>query len=174
MAGGRIADRLLRSGHIAARVHVAAAAYVLAIVAFLPALASHDLAVAMPFYVVGAAGLSAANAPLNAARLDIMHGRLWGRAEAVRTVAQLAAIASAPLLFGFVANLLGGALAPTFAIMLVPLGLSAFMLWRAGRTYPRDVATAAASAEAPPERHAAGHEQRRRPAQRPHPPAARR
>jgi hypothetical protein len=37
------------------------------------------------------------------------------------------------------------ALAYTFLIMLAPVAISGFVLLRARRTYPRDVATAAAS-----------------------------
>ena len=35
----------------------------------------------------------------------------------------------------------------TFAVMLLPLAASAYFLYRALATYPRDVATAAASAK---------------------------
>jgi len=77
---------------------------------------------------------------------------LWGRAEAVRTFLRSLAQALAPLLFGAVADhVFGGGrsgLQWTFAIMLVPLLASAWLLLRALRSYPRDVATAAASARA--------------------------
>jgi MFS family permease len=92
--------------------------------------------------------LSAQNPPLNAARLDIMPAPLWGRAEGVRTFLRTAAQALAPMLFGFTSDYVFGggqhALRWTFLVMLVPLAVSALYLFRALRTYPRDVATAAA------------------------------
>ena len=48
-----------------------------------------------------AVGMGGANPPLDAARLDIMHSRLWGRAESVRNFIQTLLKSSAPLLFGY-------------------------------------------------------------------------
>jgi hypothetical protein len=95
--------------------------------------------------------LAAQNPPLDAARLDIMVPLLWGRAEGVRTFLRTLAQAFAPLLFGAVSDhVFGGGrsgLQWTFAIMLLPLAASAYFLFKGLRTYPRDVATAAASRE---------------------------
>ena len=97
--------------------------------------------------------LSAQNPPLDAARLDIMPPYLWGRAEAVRTFLRGIAQALAPLLFGAVSDhVFGGGrsgLQWTFVVMLLPLLASAYLLFRALRTYPRDVASAAAISVAP-------------------------
>jgi len=107
-----------------------------------------------------AAGIGGANPPLDAARLDLMHSRLWGRAEAVRTFLRSALEAIAPLLFGYVSTLFGAhtgglgshrrrrtrgsGLDATFLIMLLPLTVAGLLLvLRARSTYPRDVATAA-------------------------------
>jgi FtsH-binding integral membrane protein len=61
-------------------------------------------------------------------------------------------MALAPLLFGAVSdNVFGGGRAGlqwTFVVMLVPLAASAWLLFKARRTYPQDVATAAAVAGA--------------------------
>jgi hypothetical protein len=66
----------------------------------------------------------------------------------MRTAAQ----ALAPLLFGAVSDYVFGGgrtgLQWTFTVMLLPLAGSAFLLFTALRTYPRDVATAAASVSA--------------------------
>jgi hypothetical protein len=74
---------------------------------------------------------------------------LWGRAEGVRTFFRTSAQALAPVLFGGMSDIVFGsrtdALQLTFLVMLLPLALSAVMLYRAMRTYPRDVATAAAA-----------------------------
>lgn len=93
--------------------------------------------------------LAAANPPLDAARLDVMPPLLWGRAEGVRSVLRLGAEAAAPLLFGFVAeHVFTGAagLQYTFLVMLVTPVAAGTVLWFGRRTYPRDVATADASA----------------------------
>jgi hypothetical protein len=60
--------------------------------------------------------------------------------------------AFAPLLFGAVSDYVFGGgrsgLQWTFLIMLLPLAASAYFLFKALDTYPRDVATASASARA--------------------------
>ena len=87
-------------------------------------------------------------------------------AEGVRTVPYMLAFAFAPLLFGFISDSLGArdagaaaasggvanhanglALSYTFLIMLIPTAIAGRSLLWAVRTYPRDVATAAASTE---------------------------
>lgn len=108
--------------------------------------------------------LGAVAATADAGRLDIMHSRLWGRAEGVRTVFRTWSEAGAPVLFGFVSGLFGSSLAfgarnvgehaahanaagleYAYLVMLIPLIFSALIAFRTLRTYPRDVATAAAS-----------------------------
>jgi MFS family permease len=152
LAGGSIGDRLIRRGHLNGRVFVAAIAATGAVILFIPPLFSHNALAAVPYLMVAAFFLSAQNPPLDAARLDIMVPLLWGRAEGVRTLLRTLAQALAPLLFGAVSDhVFGGGrsgLQWTFAVMLLPLAASAFFLFRGLRTYPRDVATAAASAEA--------------------------
>src|SRR5262249_25150204 len=41
-------------------------------------------------------------------RLDILHPRLWGRGDGVRSVMRVGAEAAAPLLFGILSDTLGG------------------------------------------------------------------
>ena len=67
-----------------------------------------NLVTALPFCFLGTALISAANPPLDAARLDIMPPGLWGRAESVRTFLRSIAQALAPLLFGGVSDLIAG------------------------------------------------------------------
>lgn len=105
----------------------------------------------MPLLVVGAAALTAALAPIDAARLDIVHPRLWGRGEAGRMALRAAFEGGAPLLFGVMSVWLGGGtvgLKWTFLIMLLPMLIAAGFVVPGLRTYPRDVMTAAESAEA--------------------------
>ena len=85
--------------------------------------------------------------PLDAARLDIVPSQLWGRAEAVRTMIRSTAQSLAPVAFGSLAEYVFGGgktgIRITFGVMLVPLAVSAFLLNKARKTYPIDVATAA-------------------------------
>jgi MFS family permease len=123
-------------------------------VLFIPALLTSGVTTAVPYLVVAAFFLGAQNPPLDAARLDIMPPLLWGRAEAVRTMLRSLAMALAPLLFGAVSDhVFGGGrsgLQWTFIIMILPLGASSWLLFKGLRTYPGDVATAAASADGAP------------------------
>jgi predicted MFS family arabinose efflux permease len=172
LAAGRLADRLVTAGRVPARVWVAGASFLVAIVLLVPGLITTSMAVAIPLLFLGAAGLGGANSPLNAARLDIMHSRLWGRAESVRTALRSCLEAVAPLIstqFGNRGSGLGhpsgtvvqGAtgLGRTFLIMLVPVAVAGPVMIGARRTYPRDVATAMRSEEitgqAKPGHHAA-------------------
>jgi len=148
LLGGALGDRLLRRGYLNGRIMVSAVAALLAVALFAPALLTRSALDAVPFLIFAVLFLSAQNPPLDAARLDIMPPYLWGRAEAVRTFLRGIAQALAPLLFGAVSDhVFGGGrsgLQWTFVVMLIPLLASAYLLFKALRTYPRDVASAAA------------------------------
>lgn len=173
LLGGRISDALIARGHLSGRVLVAFTGYALTPLLLAPAIASHNLWISLPLFFAGTMALGSANPPVDAGRLDVMHHRLWGRADAVRTGARSWAEAAAPIAFGGVSQLLssgnaspfaagGGAatrhaasesahgIQQTFLIMLVPLMVGALIGLRARRTYPRDVATAARSEERAP------------------------
>jgi MFS family permease len=158
---GRTADDLIERGHISARITVGGFAYLITAAAFLVGFYMKSLLIAAPLFFIGAASLGGVNAPIDAARLDIMNARLWGRAESIRTTFRFTFEAAAPILFGWVSMLLGGqsgffgasgggnttALAQTFKIMLVPVVIAVIVLHFARRTYPRDVATVLDSEE---------------------------
>jgi MFS family permease len=148
LAGGFVGDLLLHRGYLNGRILVSAVTAAAAVVFFIPALVTHSALAALPWLVFAALALSAQNPPLDAARLDIMPPLLWGRAEGIRTVLRSGAQAIAPLLFGAVSEYVFGGghsgLRWTFALMLLPLAASAYYLFTGMRTYPRDVATAAA------------------------------
>ena len=152
LAGGWIGDALLRRGFINARILVSAVSVVATAALFIPPIFTRSVVTAVPYLIFAALFLSAQNPPLDAARLDVVVPLLWGRAEAVRTCARTLGIAVAPLLFGFVSDhVFGGGrsgLQWTFAVMLLPLAGSAVLLFSGLRTYPSDVATAAASLSA--------------------------
>ena len=151
LAGGAIGDALLRRGYLNGRIIVSAIAAAGAVVLFIPAIFTHSALSAVPYLIFAALAISAQNPPLDAARLDIMVPLLWGRAEGVRTFLRTTAQALAPLLFGAVSDYVFGGghsgLKWTFAVMLLPLAGSAYFLFRGLRTYPRDVATAAAASD---------------------------
>ncbi|HKS52501.1 MAG TPA: hypothetical protein VJS67_11585 [Pseudonocardiaceae bacterium] len=147
--GGRIADRLLRRGWISARVLVPAVSMLAITVVFAPGITTTSVAVALPLLTLAAALLGAANPPMDAARLDIIHPALWGRAEAIRTLLRTLGEAGAPVLFGLVSqNVFHGGkhgLEYTFLAFLTVLIVAGLLALTALRTYPRDVATAAES-----------------------------
>lgn len=168
LAGGGLADRLIRRGLTEGRVVLAGAAFVVLSFVMLPGLISSSLFVSVPILVIGAGLLGSTNPPLDAARLDIVPSRLWGRGEAVRTFVRTIFQAFAPLLFGYVSSVLSGGgasglsggfnnahqhvsagqargLEYTFLIMLAPLVASGLILLKYRHRYLRDVATADAS-----------------------------
>jgi MFS family permease len=151
LTGGYLSRRLLRAGEVNARIIVPAVALFISIPFFAVAIWVPVAWVGIPLLVVGAAALTTALAPIDAARLDIIHPRLWGRGEAGRMALRSAFEGAAPLLFGAMSGWLGGGtqgLMWTFLIMLLPMVLAAALVVPGLRTYPRDVATAAASIEA--------------------------
>ena len=152
IAGGLLGDALIRGRHLNGRILIGAVAATATVALFLPALLAQGAVTATPYLCMAAFMLSAQTAPLDAARLDIMPPKLWGRAESVRSVIRSFAQALAPLLFGLISDqVFGGGragLQRTFLVMLLPLAGSAALLYKALGSYPRDVATAAATAAA--------------------------
>ncbi len=151
LVGGRLSDRLLARRHLSARITVTTFAYLGTAIFLLVFFATHTLLLAVPALMLAGFSLGAVNPPLDAARLDIMHPYLWGRAEAVRAALRQIAEALGPVLFGYLAeHVFGGGpvgLQRTFLVMLVPLFVSGGIAFLAFRTYPRDVATAYAYAQ---------------------------
>jgi MFS family permease len=166
LVSGRLTDTLLRRGFLGVRIWVPAVCYLGAAVLLVPGVLASHLTPALWFDLGGTALISAANPPLDAARLDIIPAGLWGRAEGTRTFVRSLAQALAPLAFGGLADLVAGitpAQAPigthpsgispstatglevSFLIMLATLAAAGVFLLRARLTYPSDVATAAAS-----------------------------
>jgi MFS family permease len=167
LVSGWLTDELLRRGWMNSRVVIPAACYFAAALLLIPGFVSDHLTPAIWFDVLGAGLISAANPPLDAARLDIMPAGLWGRAEAVRTVIRSLAQAIAPTLFGALAAAVAG-IAPikqapigthpgpvsaseargleiAFLLLLGTLVAAGVALLRARATYGRDVATAGIS-----------------------------
>jgi predicted MFS family arabinose efflux permease len=151
LAGGRLTDRLLRRGHPRVRVAVPAVCLLILTPVLAAAVASTDALLAVPLLAIGTAVLAAANPPFDAARLDIMHPRLWGRAEAVRTALRSIAETSGPVGLGLVADALHTVPQGwTYSVLLfmAPLPVAGLIALLGLRTYLRDVATALASVRA--------------------------
>jgi MFS family permease len=146
LVGGRVGDALVRRGRLNGRILVAAVAAIATAIMFAPALLTHSTFSALPYILVAGFAVTAQNPAIDAARLDIMPPLLWGRAEGVRTFLRTGAQALAPLAFGGLSDVVG--LRTTFFVMLLPFLASGLILLRALKTYPTDVATAAASAMA--------------------------
>jgi predicted MFS family arabinose efflux permease len=164
LLSGRTADNLIERGYISARITIGGGAFILTVILFLVGFLIGSMYIAIPLLFLAAAFLGGTNPPIDAARLDIMHSRLWGRAESVRTTLRFSFEAVAPISFGLVSSRLGAsggtfgvsaqsvhnglALAHTFMIMLFPVIIAAIILislfW-GNNPYPRDVATALAS-----------------------------
>lgn len=178
LTAGRTADRLIRRGHLDARVVVAGVMYLAAAVLLLPALLSRGIVVSLLLLAAAAAAISAPNPPLDAAQLDVMPAQLWGRAQGVRTALRSTLEALGPLLFGLLAQLFigGKASLPTsengaidaaqthgllvaFLLMLVPLAAAGVLLLATRHQYVVDVASAGES------------ERRARQDRPPHPPS---
>jgi MFS family permease len=166
VAGGRLTDMMLRRGYLEIRVWFPAACYFGAAVMLFAGLLGNSLTTALWFDVVGAGLISAANPPIQAARLDVVPAGLWGRASSTLTVVRSLAQALAPLAFGGISELVAGIVpraAPIgthphspsssittglqvgFLIMLVTLLAAGVFLFRARASFASDVATAAAS-----------------------------
>jgi MFS family permease len=167
LVSGRFTDALLRRGLLGTRIWVPAICYLGASGLLVPGIVIPHVFPAVFFDVGGAALLMAANPPLDAARLDIMPAGLWGRAQSTRTFLVSLAQAVAPVLFGGLSSLIAGfvpqqtpvgtqvhgvithakstGLELTFLILLVTLIAGGVFLLFARHSYPRDVATAAAS-----------------------------
>jgi hypothetical protein len=104
LTGGNLSRRLLHQGKINARIIVPACALFLSAPFFAAGIWLSNLWIAVPLLVVAAA-LTAALAPIDAARLDIIHPRLWGRGEGGRMALRGLLQAGAPLLFGAISGL---------------------------------------------------------------------
>jgi predicted MFS family arabinose efflux permease len=145
VGGGRLGDVLVERGIVTGRIRVGAWSYLAVAMLFVPVLLADSLAVALPFLAVAGAFLMAPVAPLEAARLDVVHPQLRGRAESARTLARVVALSAAPLLFGVLSEHLAGGgidgLRASFFVFLPLPAMSSLLLVAAGRSYPREVAS---------------------------------
>jgi MFS family permease len=153
LLSGPLSDRMLQNGRLNSRIGTTTVLAGVSVVMFIPALITRNATTALPYLVIAAFALSAQNPPIDAARLDIVPAPLWGRAEGLRTALRTAAQSVAPIAFGGISDLFGAGrsgLQWAFLIMLLPLAGNAYVLFRSMKSYPGDVATAAAATLARP------------------------
>jgi MFS family permease len=147
---GRLSGRLLDRGYVAARILIPGIALFASALFFAPGIWTTNVVLGVGLLTLGGAALGAANPPIDAARLDIVHPRLWGRGESGRMALRALLEGGAPILFGAMSGWLGGSengLKWTYLVMLIPVLVASALAIPAYRSYPRDVATASASVE---------------------------
>jgi MFS family permease len=156
LAGGFLSDRLLRHGHVNARVHVVAYGSIAASLVLAPAFATGNLWLGAPLIFVGGIMLTLPIAPAEALCTDVVPPELRGRGAMVRQVVRTASYAG-PYLIGVVsvAIMSHSASASTsvglhWAIVAVcPLyALGGLIMLAALRHYPRDISYVVANARA--------------------------
>jgi predicted MFS family arabinose efflux permease len=150
VAGGQFGDLLIEHGVLTGRIRIGAWSYLVAAAVLVPVFVTSSLAIALPFLVVAGALLTAPIAPLEAARLDVVHPQVRGRAESARMVVRVAAQAVAPLVVGVLSGALGSDAAEglqlAFIALLPLLAVSSVLLLVATRNYPQEVAAVEESA----------------------------
>jgi predicted MFS family arabinose efflux permease len=144
-AGGELADRLLRRGDVNARVHVTAAASVLASVFLLPAFLSTSLVLAAACLFFGSLFLTMPVAPAEALVNDVVPVELRGRAASVRSIVRALAALSPPIV-GVLSEATD--LSTALAIVSPLYAVGGLLILLAARTYPADLAAVATEARA--------------------------
>ena len=145
VAGGEVADRLLRRGDVNARVHVTAAASVLASAFLLPAFLTTSLAVASVCLFFGSFFLTMPVAPAEALVSDVVPGELRGRAASVRSVVRALAALSPPIV-GMLSEATD--LSTALAIVSPLYAVGGLLMLLAAKSYPSDLANVATQARA--------------------------
>lgn len=156
LAGGFLSDRLLRRGHVNARLYVVAYGSIAATLVLAPAFASSSLLLGAPLIFLGGIMLTLPIAPAEALCTDVVPPELRGRGAMVRQVVRTASYAG-PYLIGVVSVAITShsASASTtvglhWALVAVcPLYALGGLIMLAGvRHYPRDIAYVVAHARA--------------------------
>jgi MFS family permease len=156
LAGGYLSDRLLRHGHVNARVYVVAYGSIGATLVLAPAFATTNLWLGAPLIFLGGIMLTVPIAPAEALLTDVVPPDLRGRGAMVRQVVRTASYAG-PYLIGVVSvaiaarsDGLSSTVGLHWAIVSVcPLyALGGLIMLLALRHYPRDIAYVVANARA--------------------------
>lgn len=156
LTGGILSDRLLRRGHVNARVYVVAYGSIGATLVLAPAFATTNLWLGAPLIFLGGILLTIPIAPAEALCTDVVPPELRGRGAMVRQVVRTASWAG-PYLIGVVSVAISSrsdGLSTTnglhWAVVSVcPLyALGGLIMLLAVRTYPHDIAYVVAHARA--------------------------
>lgn len=147
IASGYFTEWLFKRHWFNARIIVPAVSIAIGAFAYAPGLWTTNIYLGLSLITVAIFFTAASSPPISAARLDILHPRLWGRGEGVRMAIKSIAEGGGPLIFGVVAEYFGGdtGLLWTYLIMLIPFLCASLIAFPACYTYPRDVVTAAKS-----------------------------
>ncbi|HEX3625056.1 MAG TPA: hypothetical protein VH280_06455 [Verrucomicrobiae bacterium] len=149
-SGGKLGDRLPERGHLKGRVWVGTAFFWVTVFLFFFGFYFQILWLSIVLFIMSAFSLGVVNPPLDAARLDIVHPVLWGRAESVRTIFRNLGESLAPIGFGWLVGILGNGatgLRNGFLMMLIPLAIAGSLSLITIKTYLPDVAAATAYRE---------------------------
>ena len=150
IGGGHVSRAVLDRGWLSARVIVPTVSLFVTLPLIGFGIAAGNPWLGIGLITAGSATLAAAIAPIDAARLDVVNSPIWGRSESGRAALRYFFEGLAPLVLGGISGLIGegnSQLEWTFLIVLVSLLAAAVICIPLWRSYPRDVATAAAFAE---------------------------
>lgn len=142
--GGVLADRLLRRGHLNARVVVASVGSIAATFVLIPALLVDGLLLSGVLFFLSGVFVTLPVAPSEALMTDVVVAQIRGRAASIRSVVRSIGNAS-PALIGVLSDAtdLRTALAVTAPLYVV----GGVVMLFAARTYPADLAFVAAESE---------------------------
>lgn len=141
VGGGFVSDRYLRRGVRDARIYVVAASSIAAPVALVPAFLIPDLALTVPFFIVGGMLLTTPIAPGEAIMNDVVVAPLRGRAGSVRGVLRSLGALS-PVLVGALSDAIG--LRAALAVVAPVYAVGGVLILSARRSYGADLAYVAA------------------------------
>jgi ABC-type branched-subunit amino acid transport system ATPase component/sugar phosphate permease len=136
LLSGWIADYLTYRGLRAGRVVIGAVARLISVPLFVLTYTINNTPIMLITFTLAAACLIAPQAPMNAARADVLHPRLRGRGTALDIVVQSLCGAIAPVLVGVLADAYN--LRTAFLVLVPLMGLSGLILLMATATYVRE------------------------------------
>jgi ABC-type branched-subunit amino acid transport system ATPase component/sugar phosphate permease len=136
LLSGWLADYLTFRGFRAGRVLVGAVARLFAFPLFILTFVISNTPLMLVCFTLASMCLVAPQAPINAARADVLHARLRGRGTATDVVLQSVCAAIAPTLVGFLAD--EYSLRTAFLLLVPLMGLSGVLMLFALRPYIRE------------------------------------
>ena len=136
LLSGWVADYMTYRGMRAGRILVASGARLVGFPLFLLTFTVNNTPLMLVCFAFAAMCLIAPQAPMNAARADVLHPRLRGRGTSLDIIVQSSASALAPIVVGVLSDLYG--LRAAFLIVLPLMLISGLILLPAVATYIRE------------------------------------